>query len=90
MAKIRVEINQKGLRKLFRSEEMKGACKRAAEAVAERAGGEGYNVSSYKGPHKAGAAVWCNSREAMEDNLENNTLLKALGTVIPDEKIVQK
>ena len=97
MAKqIEVEINYKGLLELFRSDEMQGICVEAAEAVADAARGMagidegGYNVSEYRGPHRAGAAVWCNSLEARRDNSKNNTLLKAVGSVIPADKIVKK
>ena len=88
MGTLKIELNSKGMQELFRSPSMRAACESAASAIKNSAGGDGYNVSSYTGPNRAGAAVWINSREAMEDNYENNTLLKATGMVIPAGKIV--
>ena len=88
MGKVEVKINPAGILELFKSPGMRAACESAASAIKSSAGGDGYNVSSYTGPNRAGAAVWINSREAMEDNYENNTLLKATGMVIPAGKIV--
>lgn len=88
MGTLKIELNSKGMQELFRSSGMRAACESAASAIKNSAGRDGYNVSSYTGPNRAGAAVWVNSREAMEDNYENNTLLKATGMVIPAGKIV--
>lgn len=88
MGKVEVKINPAGILELFKSPGIKAACEAAAESIKNNASGDGYNVSSYIGPNRAGAAVWINSREAMEDNYENNTLLKATGMVIPAGKIV--
>ena len=90
MGKVEVKINPAGILELFKSPGIKATCESAAESIKNNAGGDGYNVSSYTGPNRAGAAVWVNSREAMEDNYENNTLLKATGMVIPAGKIVRK
>ena len=90
MGTVKIELNPKGLQELFRSTGMRAACESAASAIKSSAGGDGYNVSFYTGPNRAGAAVWVNSREALEDNYKNNTLLRAVGSVIPAGKIVEK
>lgn len=91
MSKVEIEINPRGLRNLFRDAAIQGACIEVANNVVENTGfKEGYNVSAWTGPHRAGATVWCNSEEAIKDNLENNTMLKALGAAAPADKIVTK
>ena len=89
MGKVKIEINSEGLLELFKNPGIQGACIAVANEVAETAG-DGYNVSEWTGPHRAGAAVWCNSPSAIEDNLENNTLLKALSSSVSSGKIVHK
>lgn len=86
MSKVEVEINYNGLLELFKTPEIQDACVSVADQVAGKAGKD-YNVSKWKGPHRAGATVWCDSAEAIRDNYDNNTLLKALGSVVPGDKI---
>lgn len=91
MGKVEIEINPKGLKELFRSSAIQEICVEVANNVVKNTGfEEGYNVSEWTGPHRAGATVWCNSKEAIKDNLENNTMLKALGSAVPANKIVVK
>ncbi|MBE5852272.1 MAG: hypothetical protein E7299_04870 [Lachnospiraceae bacterium] len=87
MANVKVEINYKGLLELFKNEQIKEKCISVANNVAQIAG-EGYNVSNWTGPHRAGATVWCDSYDAIRDNMKNNTMLKALGASVPKNKIV--
>jgi len=80
--KIRVELNSDGVRELLRSPEMNGICTELAQGIAQRANGMGadggYSVSSYTGTNRVNASVYCATREALRDNLKNNTLLKAV------------
>ena len=79
-----IELVDAGFRKLFQEETIRSACRRAADEVKNRAGGAGYSASDYAGPHRVGAAVFVTSEEAYEDNLDGNTLIKALREVLPD------
>ena len=90
MGNVEVKINLEGLEELFKSEEIQKACIDTAHKVVKATGKEGYNVSEWCGPNRAGATIWCNAPSAIKDNLENNTLLKALGSVVPADKIVEK
>lgn len=91
MSKVKVELNSSGMIRLFKDANIQAVCRNVAESVARNTGMEdGYNVSTWVGPFRAGATVWCDSPEATKDNLENNTMLKALGSVVPNEKIVRK
>ena len=77
MAKVKIELNSSGVRELLRSEEMKEECeKRANEALGRL--GDGYVVTTHTGKNRVNASVYADTFEARKDNMENNTILKAL------------
>lgn len=76
--KVEIELISAGIRELLQSDEIREYCEELAYGVASRAG-EGYEVDSMVGKTRANASVYAATREANKDNLENNTLLKALG-----------
>lgn len=76
-SKVHIELNQKGLRELLKSPEMKAICTEHAQAIAGRAG-DGYEVSPYTGKRRVNASVFAATKEAKQDNYKNNTLLKAM------------
>lgn len=77
--KFHIELISKGVRELLKSDEMQSNINEVAEEVARRAG-NGYTViPGTKGKTRANVRVQAESKEAKRDNLENNTLLKALG-----------
>jgi len=81
MAKIDFKFNLPGLNELMKSAEMQGVLNEAANKIAATAG-EGYEVeSAHNINFIAIAAVHAETYEAKLDNSENNTLLKAAGSV---------
>lgn len=78
-AKTRVVINYAGVGELLRSEWAAGICTEVAAGIAARAG-DGYEMAS---PHSTGQRmavnVYAATKDAVKDNLENNTLLTSLG-----------
>lgn len=77
MANVKIELNSAGVRELLKSSEMKTECeKRANEAVGRL--GPGYTVSTHTGKNRVNASVYAESYEAKRDNMESNTILKAL------------
>lgn len=78
MAKVKIELNRDGVRQLLRSQEMQDICKQEAQTIANSCG-DGYGVDSYTGKTRCNAMVWADTWEAKRDNLENNTLIKAVG-----------
>lgn len=74
------KLNLPGLNELMKSSEMQSHLARAGEAVANAAGSD-YDHKTYKLNFVAVENVYPNSRKAAHDNYENNTLLKALGSV---------
>lgn len=78
MAKVKFELNRDGVRELMRSPEMMAVC----ESYANRALGNlgsGYEVSTMTGRNRVNAEVRAETFAARKENLENNTILKALG-----------
>jgi hypothetical protein len=72
---LRFELNSAGVRELLRGEAMQGVLMEYAQGVAHSAG-EGY--STWVGPNRANVSVTTATEEAYQDNLDNNTLEKAI------------
>ena len=79
MAKVKFELNLKGLNELMKSGEMQGCLQSAGAAVANSAGGD-YGVRVHQASFVAICNVYPDSKRAAKDNYENNTLLKAVGS----------
>lgn len=75
---IKVELNHEAVGELLKSSEMQELVKSYADEIAKRAG-EGYTSDTYNAGSRVIASAYTETEEAMEDNLENNTLLKAMG-----------
>ena len=75
---IKVELNHEAVGELLKSSEMQELIKSYADEIAKRAG-EGYESDTYNAGSRVIASAYTETEEAMEDNLENNTLLKAMG-----------
>lgn len=77
MSKVRIELNTAGVRELLQSSEIMAVLEK--EASARAAGlGPGYSVNTYVGRNRANAEIAAETEEARQDNLENNTLLRAI------------
>ncbi len=76
---VELKLNSDGIKELLKSDEIAAACKEQADAIASRAG-DGYEVTTRQYPERIAYAVNAETKEARQDNLKNNTLLKALGT----------
>lgn len=79
-SKFTFKLNSEGVKQLLKSDEMQNALRGYAEKVQNRAG-EGYTVSTYVGKNRANVSIHAETKKSKRDNLKNNTLLKALGSV---------
>lgn len=77
MGKTKIVLNRSGVRALLQSDEMKAICEEHANRVLEQLG-DGYTVTSMTGKTRVNASVYAESAEAKRENMENNTILKAL------------
>ena len=79
MAKlVKFELNREGVRALLQSPEMMAACASYANAAAASLG-DGYAVTTMTGKNRVNAEVAAVTYKAKKENLENNTILKAIG-----------
>lgn len=78
MQKVRIELSDSGIRALLKSKEMSDHCAKIAHDTAQRAG-DGYTTDTKQMSTRVIASVFTDTNEAYYDNLENNTLLKAIG-----------
>lgn len=77
MSKIRVELDYHGIGELMRGSGMAEAVSQKAAEIAGRAG-DGYAYRVHDTGQRQAANVYPDTSEAWNDNLENNTLLKAM------------
>ncbi len=74
----KLKLNRSGIHALLNSPEVSAEVERLAAQTA-RAAGDGYQAAA---PHKTGQRVAVNvypaTREAAEDNVENDTLLRVI------------
>lgn len=77
MAKSRFKLNKKGVRELMQSDAMLGICSEYANAALSSLG-DGYGVNTYHGKTRVNAEVEAVTAKARRENLENNTILKAV------------
>ena len=77
MSKLKVTLNRAGVRELLRSEELRAVCREHAEAIRSRCGA-GYAADDYTGVNRVNAMVYADTAAARRDNLENETILRAL------------
>lgn len=75
-SKFKFELDREGVGQLLKSTEMQAVLIEYASAVQNRAGND-YSV--YVGRTRANVSVMTGNDNAVQDNYENNTLLKSLG-----------
>ena len=77
MSKVKIELNKAGVRELLQSSEIMAVLEKEASS---RAAGlsPGYSVNTYVGKNRCNAEILAETEEAKQDNLDNNTLLRAI------------
>lgn len=78
MAKVKIKLNSAGVRELLKDPAIAKQCQDVAINTALKCG-DGYEVQERRYPERTGAVILAVTSEAQRDNLENNTMLKALG-----------
>lgn len=75
---LKVELNRSEVSKqILKGEGTVNLCQRLAKDMQSRAG-DGYETSTFKGRNRVNVSVGAGTKEAYKDNMENNTLLKAM------------
>ena len=75
---VHVELNSDGIVEMLKSDEIMAVLKEQGEGMLSRLG-EGYATSEHVGKSRCNVSVFAETKEAYKDNLNNNTLLKAVG-----------
>ena len=78
MAKVRIVLNRKGVRELLKSQEMRAMLNERAQNIKARLG-DGYKADTYVGS-RVNAMVWASTRKTIKDDMDNNTIIKAMGS----------
>lgn len=78
MNKFKFTLNKAGVRELMKSREMEEITKGFADDI-QRNAGEGYEITHSVGYSRNTFTVSAETIQAKRDNLDNNTLEKALG-----------
>lgn len=77
MAKVSVTLNRSGVRELLKSDEMKAICEEHANKALGKLGA-GYGSSTNTAETRVYATVYAESVKAKRENMNSNTILKAL------------
>jgi len=77
MAKVQIVLNRPNIGALLH-ELGSGYCYEVAQSIAA-VSGDGYEADTYDTGKRTVASAYAATKEAMQDNLENNTLLRNLG-----------
>ena len=77
MSKVRIELDHRAIENLLKSEAVADMCYEAASEIANRAG-DGYEADKKKLSTRAVASAYTADIDSMRDQLEHNTLLKAM------------
>lgn len=77
MSKAEIVLNSNNIRAILRSADMQQMLESKAAEITARAG-DGYIYRSHDSGQRIITNVYAETEEALKDNLENNTLLKAL------------
>lgn len=77
MGDVVIKLDDAGIQELLKSDGVMSELKSRGKSVLSSAG-EGYAMDSYTGKTRANVSIYAETKEAYLDNLDNNTLLKAV------------
>lgn len=79
MSNVTIKLNSEGVKELLKSAEIMAECRSRAAEMAATLGADDYEVSEYVGTNRVNVSVRAKTEKALQDNLDNNTMLKAVG-----------
>lgn len=77
MGTVKIVLNSDGVRQLLKSSGVQKLLKDKASEIRGRCG-DGYEQDIHIGENRANAMIWAETPKAKHDNLQNNTILKAV------------
>lgn len=79
MSNVTIKLNREGVKALLKSAEIMAECRSHAAEMAATLGADDYEVSEHVGTNRVNVSVRAKTKKALQDNLDNNTMLKAVG-----------
>lgn len=79
MSNVTIKLNSEGVKELLKSAEIMAECRSHAAEMAATLGADDYEVSEHVGTNRVNVSVRAKTKKALQDNLDNNTMLKAVG-----------
>lgn len=76
--RVKIELDNSEIRKFLRSSNVYALCEKYTKKVRSKLPYHGYTSETYRNPGRASGVVIAKSNKARRDNMDNNTLLKAL------------
>lgn len=80
MTNLKIELDRAGVAALLKGPETRNMVQSFGQAVAQRAG-TGYGARTHDSGQRQICNVYAATPEARQDNLDNNTLIKAMGNL---------
>lgn len=77
MSRVEIVLNSAGVKEMLKSPEMMAICKEHADKAVMSLG-DGYETNTYTGRNRVNAEIEAVSYKAKKENLENNSILRAL------------
>ena len=85
MGNLKLELNSAGIQALLKSQEIMNELQKEAEKIRSELG-EGFQTGQYIGRNRGNVSVYTTDPGAIQDNLRNNSVLKALGVSTASER----
>lgn len=74
----KLKLNTRTIREqLLKSDEILAICQEIANDIVQKCG-DGYETDTHKGKNRINVSIYASSKEAIQNNLDNNTLIKAI------------
>ena len=89
MSKLEIQLDSAGIQALLKSQEIVDVLQSQADNIRAQLGDQ-YKTSQHIGKTRANVSVYTEDPDAIRDNLQNNTLLKAMGIKTPSNKSKSK
>lgn len=85
MSKLEIELDSAGIQALLKSQEIMDVLQEQADNIRAQLGDQ-YQTSQHIGKTRANVSVYTEDPEALRNNSEHNTMLKAMGVKVPASK----
>ena len=82
MSKLKIELDSAGIQALLKSQEIIDVLQEQADNICAQLGSQ-YQTSQHIGKTRANVSVYTEDPEALQDNAQNNAMLKAMGVKMP-------